>query len=111
LTVNCEDNAGYFNKSQINFKPALDVFNSSLYDPLTVFDVSFDAATGTPITEINAGNFPPLLPENEKLLSSPATRYKNLRLRGERTSQSSYKGTVDSRKRIRNGRKGPSGFE
>ena len=70
INVTCEDNAGYFSKGQINIKPAVDVFNSSIYDPLTPFDVSFDAATGVPLTDIGSGDFPPLLPENQKLLQS-----------------------------------------
>ena len=70
ISVTCEDNTGYFDKSQVNFHPSADVFNSSIYDPLTPFDVSFDAATGVPLTEIGEGDTPPLLPENEKLIAS-----------------------------------------
>jgi hypothetical protein len=83
LNINCEDNSGYFSKSQINLKPALDVWNSALYDPLTPFDVSFDAATGVPITDINLDGFPPLLPENRKLLNTRATRFTNRRYSGD----------------------------
>jgi hypothetical protein len=84
LSVSCEDNAGYFDKSQINIKPAIDAWNSTLYDPLTPFDVSFDAATGVPITDINAGNFPPLLPENKRMLEeSKLIRFKTGRFTGQ----------------------------
>lgn len=70
ISVSCEGPTGYFDKSMINFQPAVDVFNSVIYDPLTPFDVSFDAATGVPQTDISAGDFPPLLPENKALLLS-----------------------------------------
>jgi hypothetical protein len=90
LNINCEDNAGYFNKSQVNLKPALDVWNSALYDPLTPFDVSFDAATGVPITDINLDGFPPLLPENRQLLNSNAARFSNRGKSGDPADQESY---------------------
>lgn len=77
VSVSCEDSTGYFDKSQINFKPSADVFNSSIYDPLTPFDVSFDAATGVPVNEIGTGQFPPLLKENQDLLLSGALTYKS----------------------------------
>ncbi|MFW9880184.1 MAG: hypothetical protein ACFFG0_44485, partial [Candidatus Thorarchaeota archaeon] len=90
ITVNCEDNTGYFDKSQINFKPAADVFNSSIYDPLTPFDVSFDASTGVPITEIGAGDFPPLLPENQKLLQSGLLTFRSGENKGTTASEEKY---------------------
>lgn len=86
LNITCEDNAGYFTKSMITIKPALDEGNSVLYDPLTPFDLSFDAATGQSITDINFGEFPPLLPENQRLLTSQAARFKNGRFRGQRAN-------------------------
>jgi hypothetical protein len=70
INFSCEDHTGYFDKSMVNFKPSSDVFNASIYDPLTPFDVSFDAATGASITDPSGGDFPPLLPENQKLLQS-----------------------------------------
>lgn len=90
LSVDCEDNAGYFTKSQVNFKPSLDVFNQELYDPLTPFDISFDASTGVPITDINTGNYPPLLPENERLLNSRSTKFNTGTHKGQKTSVSAY---------------------
>ncbi len=89
LNVDCEDNAGYFNKSQINIRPALDVFNQSLYDPLTPFDVSFDASTGTPLTD--ATGFPELLPENKQILHSAAAKFSNGLLRGEKVDEFLYR--------------------
>lgn len=90
INVQCEDNTGFFDKSQINFKPAADVFNSSIYDPLTPFDVSFDAATGVPITEVTAGDFPPLLPENEKLLQSGLLTFRTGANKGSAATKELY---------------------
>lgn len=70
ISFPCEDHTAYFSKSMVNFKPSSDVFNASIYDPLTPFDVSFDAATGASITDPNSGGIPPLLPENQRLLDS-----------------------------------------
>ncbi len=92
LSVECEDNAGNFNKSQINIKPAIDAWNSTLYDPLTPFDMSFDAATGVPITDVSAGNFPPLLPENQRLLEqSRLLRFKTGRYTGQIANGLTYR--------------------
>lgn len=91
LSVNCEDNAGYFNKGQINIKPAMDVFNGNLYDPLTPFDISFDAATGAPITDILDNEFPPLLPENNIMNKSANVKFKAGRFRGSRISSFLFK--------------------
>jgi hypothetical protein len=90
ITAQCEDNTGYFDKSQINFKPSPDVFNSSIYDPLTPFDVSFDAATGTPVTDISEGDFPPLLPENQKLLQSGLLTFRSGDNKGNTATESLY---------------------
>lgn len=92
ITVNCEDNTGYFDKSQVNFKPAADVFNSSIYDPLTPFDVSFDAATGVPLTETGAGDILPLLPENEKLIASGALIFESGPEKGNEVTRQWYSG-------------------
>jgi len=95
VSLSCEDNSGYFNKGQVNFKPAADVFNSSIYDPLTPFDVSFDASTGAPITNLNAGDFPPLLPENQKLLQSGIATFRSGPNRGGVANETNYKNRTD----------------
>lgn len=77
VSVQCEDNTGYFDKGQVNFQPSAEVFNSTIYDPLTPFDVSFDASTGVPQTSIADGDFPPLLPENQALLQTGSVLFKN----------------------------------
>lgn len=90
INVQCEDNTGYFGKSQINFQPSADVFNSSIYDPLTPFDVSFDAATGVPVTNITDGDFPPLLPENQKLLTSGLLTFRSGDRKGSTATEELY---------------------
>src|SRR5690606_9913590 len=87
----CEDNSGYFTKSQINFKPALDLDFGSLYDPLTPYDVSYDASTGIPLTGVQDGEFPPLLNENVDLRNSGVVRSKNGRFRGSKLTQALMK--------------------
>lgn len=74
FTVNVSggDNSSYFNFGVVNYKPALDVWNGSLYDPITPFDIKFDKATGLP-----AGKVPELLPENTQLFKSAFVKYKN----------------------------------
>lgn len=95
VNVACEDNAGYFNKSQINLKPAVDVFNSSLYDPLTPFNISFDAATGSVQTSIQPGSqIPELLDENKLILNSEAVRFKTGRFRGDRASEDAHQAEI-----------------
>lgn len=90
INVQCEDNTGYFSKSMINFKPSVDVFNSSIYDPLTPFDVSFDASTGTSVTDISEGDFPPLLPENKKLLQSGLLTFRSGDKKGTTANEALY---------------------
>jgi hypothetical protein len=42
VNVACKDNTEYFKMGKVNFKPAVDVFSGSLYDPLTPFKTKFD---------------------------------------------------------------------
>jgi hypothetical protein len=43
VDVRGSDNTAYFKLGKVNFKPSLDVFNGSLFDPLTPFKTRFDA--------------------------------------------------------------------
>ncbi len=86
----CEDHTGYFDKSMVNFKPSTDVFNASIYDPLTPFDVSFDAATGAAITDPGDGGIPPLLPENRDLLNSGMLIFRSGPNKGTAANESLY---------------------
>ena len=91
LSVSCEDNCKYFDKGQVNFKPSVDVFNSTIYDPLTPFDVSFDASTGVAQTNLSQGDFPPLLPENQKLLQTGALIFRTGPNKGDKVTEDKYK--------------------
>ncbi len=77
LSVNAKDNTTYFSTSQININPSVDVFNSSIYDPLTPFKLDFDASSG-----FLKGEFPPLLDENISLLHTGSVKAKQGRFRG-----------------------------
>lgn len=72
VSISGSDNSAYFGFGVVNYKPALDVFNGSLYDPLTPFDIKFDSATG-----FQKDNVPDLLPENQDLFKSSFIKYKN----------------------------------
>ena len=72
LNVSCKDHTAYFSMGQINVKPAAQVPERSIFDPLTPFDLEFDAATGFLVNDR-----PKLLPENERLLFSGIAKFKN----------------------------------
>lgn len=86
LSVGVHDNTSYFSMGQINVKPAVDVFNGSLYDPLTPFKTDFDAGSG-----FLKGETPDLLDENSKLAISGALKFKNGRFRGTPFTEQKYK--------------------
>lgn len=89
ISVSGSDNTGYFKYGVINLKPSVDVYNGSLYDPLTPFNIQFDSVTGG----VPAGNPPgqlPLLDENIALFTSAFARYKNGMLAGIPPAQNSY---------------------
>jgi hypothetical protein len=90
ISFTCEDNTGYFDKSMVNFKPSSDVFNASIYDPLTPFDVSLDAATGAAITDPANGNVPPLLKENRDLLQSGMLIFRSGPNKGTQATENLY---------------------
>jgi len=77
LTVNGRDNTAYFEMGKVNFKPAADTFNGSLFDPLTPFNTKFDT-----ISSNVKSDTPDLLEENKILLGtsqdldSPLVRFK-----------------------------------
>jgi hypothetical protein len=91
LGITCKDNSSYFSKSQINFKPGVDLDFGSLYDPLTPFDVSYDASTGVPMTGLDPGDLPPLLRENIALINSGVVKSNNGRFRGRKLTQALMK--------------------
>jgi len=75
VSVTCNDNSAYFSQGYINFQPSADVLNASIYDPLTPFDVSLDASTGTALTDTTEGDLPQLLPENKMLIQTGLLTY------------------------------------
>lgn len=70
--INGKDNAAYFNVGVVNYKPALNVWNGSLYDPITPFNIKFDKANG-----FQKDKIPDLLQENQDLFKSAFLKYKN----------------------------------
>lgn len=72
LRVSLKPMTHYFNMGQTNVKPALDVYDSGIMDPLTPFDLEFDASSG-----FLKGEMPPLLEENIRLLNSGLVRSKS----------------------------------
>ncbi len=85
VSMDAKDNTAYFDWGVINFKPSLDVFNGSLYDPLTPFNIKFDSVTGT------AKQDPPeLLPENVQLFNSAFVKYKQGIYVGRQPTQNNF---------------------
>lgn len=72
VNISGKDNVAYFGFGVVNYKPALDVWNGSLYDPITPFDIKFDRATG-----FQKDTVPTLLQENQELFKSAFVKYKN----------------------------------
>lgn len=85
LSASASDNCSYFRFGQININPSVEVFNSSLYDPLTPRELEFDPSSG-----FLRGEEPPLLSENILLLNSGLLKFKNGRFRGYPASEQIY---------------------
>jgi hypothetical protein len=64
IDVRGADNTLYFDMGKINFKPGADVYNGSIFDPLTPFKSNYDSING------NSGDVPELLDENKALLGT-----------------------------------------
>jgi len=85
------DNSGYLNMGKVNFKPGVDVFNGSLYDPLTPFKSRFDKINSNATDDL-----PELLDENKVLLgtsedkSSPLVKFKLGPNAGQKVTQENY---------------------
>ncbi len=91
VSVNGTDNSAYFEMGRINFKPGVDTFNGSLFDPLTPFKTRFDRISSTAKNDT-----PELLDENKFLLGteqdtdSPIVKFKGGPFAGQRVNQSNY---------------------
>jgi len=66
IDINGGDNSLYFDMGKINFKPGVDVYNGSIFDPLTPFKSNFDSIN----SNINGSEIPELLNENKFLLGT-----------------------------------------
>lgn len=65
VNISGSDNSAYFSMGSVNFKPGVDVYNGSIFDPLTPFKSKFDAITSNANDDI-----PELLEENKMLLGT-----------------------------------------
>lgn len=72
LNVTMKDNSDYFRKGITNINPSVDVRDREIYDPLTPFNLEFDASSGFLV-----GETPELLQENIDLLQSGDVKFKN----------------------------------
>lgn len=68
VDVSGKDQSLYFEQGKVNFKPGVDTFNGSWFDPMTPFKTNFDT-----ITADYKNNTPELLDENKALLSASAS--------------------------------------
>jgi len=68
IDVKGTDNTIYFDQGKVNFKPAADVFNGAIFDPLTPFKSNFDSINSSASDAI-----PELLDENKVLLGTSQT--------------------------------------
>lgn len=81
LSCSCSDNTSYLKFGVVNFKPAVDVIDDELYDPLTPYDVDFESPEekfGSNILK----NFP-LLSGNRELFNIPIFKAKSGPRRGD----------------------------
>lgn len=85
LNVVCGDKTRYFEMGQVNVNPSVEVFNGSLFDPLTPFKFDFEESSG-----FLRGESPPLLDANVRLLNSRSVRAKLGRFRGSSMDQSVF---------------------
>ena len=90
VSISGSDNSHYFDLGQINFKPGVDTFNGSIYDPLTPFKSKFDKIS----TNYKNENLE-LLDENKILLgtlkdSGKLVKRKGGANAGEFVNQESY---------------------
>lgn len=85
LNVTLKDKTIYFENSQVNVKPSVDVIDSSLFDPLTPFKVSFDKTDG-----LISGEVPELLDENLQLLATRSIKFNSGKNKGVLVTQDNF---------------------
>jgi hypothetical protein len=64
VNITCKDNMNYLEMGVVNFNPGVDIFNGSIFDPLTPFKMDFDKITSN--AKDNTLDF---LEENKYLLT------------------------------------------
>ena len=69
VAVQGSDNGEYLSMGKVNFKPGIDNFNGSIFDPMTPFKSRFDSVTSN-----FSENLPQLLYENEILMGSDSKK-------------------------------------
>lgn len=70
VSVTLQSMSSYLSQGRLNFKPAVDVFNGEILDPLTIFKTSIDSISGS----LDKG-VPELLDENKEIINSGYLRY------------------------------------
>lgn len=112
VSIQMKDKTFYFENSQVNVKPSVDVIDSSLFDPLTPFKVSFNKTDG-----LLSGETPELLDENLQLLATSSTKFNSGKNKGLLVSQDNFVrnveifgGEVVNSAQIRNEFYDPDGF-
>lgn len=86
ITVDALDNAEYLNKGKINFKPSVDTFNGSIYDPISPFETDFNYVEGLS----KAPQIPKLLKENEAILDAQFLKRKSGTNVGSKPKSNNY---------------------
>lgn len=64
VSITGDDNFSYFDKGIVNMKPAVEVYNGELLNPLTPYELKFDNINGDVSGKLD------LIPENKALLKS-----------------------------------------
>jgi hypothetical protein len=84
VSVSGSDNSSYFKYGVVNFKPSVEVWNGSLYDPLTPFKLEIDTVTGVQDDQLE------LLDENKNLFESAFIKDKNGLYAGTITTEKNF---------------------
>lgn len=83
------DNAKFFEHGVVNINPSMDVYNGTLFDPLTPFDLKYDSISGIETSIANSRD-PELLAENKQIFKSVFLKNKNGPLAGSKPTEAGY---------------------
>lgn len=78
IEVRGGDNTTYFKQGKINFKPGVDIYNGSIFDPLTPFKSNFDTIASTDAFGSSSDGKIQLLNENLFLLGTSLVSHDSL---------------------------------